>query len=55
GELCQCDYRVRLGENSQWWLLSSLARNRIAAVCDFFTFIRHVQCGLVKIDGTKMI
>ncbi|CAF3198167.1 unnamed protein product [Rotaria socialis] len=51
GELCQCDYRVRLGENSQWWLLSSLARNRIAAVCDFFTFIRHVQCGLVKIDA----
>ncbi|CAF1292919.1 unnamed protein product [Rotaria sp. Silwood1] len=51
GEICQCDYRVRLGEDSQWWLLSRLARNRIAAVCDFFTFIRHVQLGLVKNDA----
>ncbi|CAF4046603.1 unnamed protein product [Rotaria sp. Silwood2] len=51
GEFCQCDYRVRLGNDSQWWSLSRLARNRIAAVCDFFTFIRHVQLGLVKSDA----
>ncbi|CAF1219527.1 unnamed protein product [Rotaria sordida] len=51
GEFCQCDYHVRLGEDSQWWPLSRLARNRIAAVCDFFTFIRHVQLGLVKSDA----
>ncbi|UJR08511.1 hypothetical protein I4U23_012777 [Adineta vaga] len=48
GELCQCDYRIRLNENSSWYLISRLARNRIASVCDFFTFIRHVQSGLVK-------
>ncbi len=29
GELCQCDYRVRLGDNSQWYPLSRLARNRV--------------------------
>jgi Rab-3A-interacting protein len=50
GDLCECNYRVRLGETSAWYPISSLSRNRIAAVCDFFTFIRHVQSGLVKSD-----
>ncbi|CAF0902107.1 unnamed protein product [Adineta steineri] len=50
GEICECDYRVRLDENNQWYPLSRLARNRIASICDFFTFIRHVQSGLVKSD-----
>ncbi|UJR37718.1 hypothetical protein I4U23_030413 [Adineta vaga] len=50
GDLCQCNYRVRLGENGEWYPISRLSRNRIAAVCDFFTFIRHVQSGLVKSD-----
>jgi len=50
GDLCQCNYRVRMGENGEWYPLSRLSRNRIAAVCDFFTFIRHVQSGLVKSD-----
>ncbi|CAF0756762.1 unnamed protein product [Adineta steineri] len=50
GDLCQCDYRVRLSENGEWYPISRLSRNRIAAVCDFFTYIRHVQSGLVKSD-----
>ncbi|CAF3883084.1 unnamed protein product [Rotaria sp. Silwood2] len=50
GDLCQCNYRVRLCENGEWYPISRLSRNRIAAVCDFFTFIRHVQSGLVKSD-----
>jgi len=50
GDLCQCDYRIRLNENDEWYPISRLSRNRIAAVCDFFTFIRHVQSGLVKSD-----
>ncbi|CAF3090610.1 unnamed protein product [Rotaria socialis] len=50
GDLCQCNYRVRLGENGEWYPISRLSRNRIASVCDFFTFIRHVQSGLVKSD-----
>ncbi|UJR08512.1 hypothetical protein I4U23_012777 [Adineta vaga] len=29
GELCQCDYRIRLNENSSWYLISRLARNRV--------------------------
>ncbi|CAF0882801.1 unnamed protein product [Rotaria sordida] len=50
GDLCQCNYRVRLCERGEWYPISRLSRNRIAAVCDFFTFIRHVQSGLVKSD-----
>ncbi|CAF3423864.1 unnamed protein product [Rotaria sp. Silwood1] len=50
GDLCQCNYRVRLCENGEWYPISRLSRNRIASVCDFFTFIRHVQSGLVKSD-----
>ena len=34
GEVCQCDYRIRLGESNQWYLLSSLTRNRVS-VMDF--------------------
>jgi Rab-3A-interacting protein len=50
GDLCQCDYRIRICENGEWYPLSHLSRNRIASVCDFFTYIRHVQSGLVKSD-----
>jgi Rab-3A-interacting protein len=50
GDLCQCNYRVRIGEDGEWYPISQLARNRIASVCDFFTFVRHVQSGLVKSD-----
>jgi len=38
GEFCQCDYRVRLGENSQWYPLSCLARNRVNNFSFFFYF-----------------
>jgi hypothetical protein len=38
GEFCQCDYRVRLGENSQWYPLSCLARNRVNNFSFFFSF-----------------
>ncbi|CAF1150529.1 unnamed protein product [Adineta ricciae] len=48
GEVCQCDFRIRLSEDGLWYFISRLARNRIASVCDFFTFVRHVQSGLVK-------
>ena len=69
GDLCACDYRIRVGETGEWYPLSRLSRNRvnpffaclhdsllssswqIVSVCDFFTFIRHVQSGLVKSDS----
>lgn len=29
GELCQCAYRIRLGDDSPWYSISRLARNRV--------------------------
>ncbi|VDM61592.1 unnamed protein product [Angiostrongylus costaricensis] len=54
-----CPYRVRVAEDSQWHRISLLARNRvrlssdssfihIAAVCDYYTFIRYLRGGLIK-------
>ncbi|XP_015925443.1 guanine nucleotide exchange factor for Rab-3A [Parasteatoda tepidariorum] len=43
-----CKYRMRLGEDPEWHYISHLCRNRIAAVCDFFCYIRYIQQGLVK-------
>jgi len=38
GELYQCDYRIRLEENSQWYPLSRLAQNRVNDFSFFFLF-----------------
>ncbi|XP_035224586.1 guanine nucleotide exchange factor for Rab-3A-like [Stegodyphus dumicola] len=43
-----CKYRMKLGDNPEWHYISHLCRNRIAAVCDFFCYIRYIQQGLVK-------
>uniref|UniRef100_A0A1I7XHI3 Sec2p domain-containing protein n=1 Tax=Heterorhabditis bacteriophora TaxID=37862 RepID=A0A1I7XHI3_HETBA len=43
-----CPYRVRIAEDTQWHRISLLARNRIAAVCDYFTFVRYMRLGLIK-------
>ncbi|EJW81495.1 hypothetical protein WUBG_07595 [Wuchereria bancrofti] len=43
-----CSYKMRVNSNSEWCHISLLARNRIAAVCDFFTYIRYVNQGIVK-------
>ncbi|XP_076062784.1 uncharacterized protein LOC143037953 isoform X2 [Oratosquilla oratoria] len=44
-----CKYRFRLGESEDhWYYISQLARNRIAAVCDFLNYLRYILLGLVK-------
>lgn len=48
GTLKVCNYKVKLGEDPEWYNISQLCRNRIAAVCDFFTYVRYIQQGLVK-------
>ncbi|ESP03432.1 hypothetical protein LOTGIDRAFT_176387 [Lottia gigantea] len=48
-----CNYKIRLDtEDTEWYSISQLCRNRIAAVCDFYTYIRYIQQGLVKSEGT---
>ncbi|RXG61620.1 Guanine nucleotide exchange factor for Rab-3A [Armadillidium vulgare] len=44
-----CKYRFRLGEKDDtWYYISQLARNRIISVCDFLSYLRYIQLGLVK-------
>lgn len=43
-----CKYRMRLNEDGQWFYISQLCRNRIAAVCDFLSYLRYIQQGLVR-------
>uniref|UniRef100_A0A0M3HTC0 Guanine nucleotide exchange factor for Rab-3A n=1 Tax=Ascaris lumbricoides TaxID=6252 RepID=A0A0M3HTC0_ASCLU len=43
-----CPYRLRVVGDAEWCFISMLARNRIASVCDFFTYMRYVNQGIVK-------
>ncbi|GIX84628.1 guanine nucleotide exchange factor for Rab-3A [Caerostris darwini] len=43
-----CKYRMKIGDDPDWYYISQLCRNRIAAVCDFFCYVRYIQQGLVK-------
>ncbi|VDD96192.1 unnamed protein product [Enterobius vermicularis] len=45
---CVCPYRLRVAGGEEWMYVSLLSRNRITAVCDFFTYIRYVNQGIVK-------
>ncbi len=29
GDLSQCNYRIRIGENGEWYPISRLSRNRV--------------------------
>ncbi|XP_052239118.1 rab-3A-interacting protein-like isoform X2 [Dreissena polymorpha] len=43
-----CKYKVKLGDDATWYCISQHCRNRITAVCDFFSYVRYIQQGLVK-------
>ncbi|PAV61628.1 hypothetical protein WR25_00656 [Diploscapter pachys] len=43
-----CPYRVRTSDAEPWHYISLIARNRIAAVCDFFMFVRYISEGLIR-------
>jgi len=49
-----CKYRIKLADSEPYNLISQLARNRIAAVCDFLTYARYITQGLVKTDENSM-
>eukprot|EP00057_Strongylocentrotus_purpuratus_P031331 XP_784296.3 PREDICTED: guanine nucleotide exchange factor for Rab-3A [Strongylocentrotus purpuratus] len=48
-----CHYRIRLTECENWHSICAPVRNRIAAVCDFYTYLRYIQQGIVKNDVEK--
>ncbi len=47
GDLCQCNYRVRLGENSEWYPISRLSRNRVSKLF----FVKHELKRMWKYRG----
>lgn len=49
-----CNYKVKLGDDNEWYNISQHCRNRIAAVCDFFTYVRYIQQGLVKSEDRNV-
>ncbi|XP_072494966.1 guanine nucleotide exchange factor for Rab-3A isoform X6 [Notamacropus eugenii] len=45
-----CRHRIRLGESETYYYISPSCRARITAVCNFFTYVRYIQQGLVRQD-----
>ncbi|XP_076776399.1 rab-3A-interacting protein isoform X2 [Arvicanthis niloticus] len=48
GQSKSCKHRIKLGDSSSYYYISPSCRYRITSVCNFFTYIRYIQQGLVK-------
>ncbi|XP_066490765.1 rab-3A-interacting protein isoform X4 [Tiliqua scincoides] len=48
GQSKTCKHRIKLGDSSSYYYISPFCRFRITSVCNFFTYIRYIQQGLVK-------
>ncbi|XP_073203064.1 guanine nucleotide exchange factor for Rab-3A isoform X8 [Lepidochelys kempii] len=46
-----CKHRIKLGDSGNYYYISPSCRARITAVCNFFTYIRYIQQGLVRQDA----
>nr|XP_035978165.1 guanine nucleotide exchange factor for Rab-3A isoform X4 [Halichoerus grypus] len=49
-----CRHRIRLGDSESHYYISPSSRARITAVCNFFTYIRYIQQGLVRQEAEPM-
>nr|XP_020041730.1 guanine nucleotide exchange factor for Rab-3A isoform X2 [Castor canadensis] len=49
-----CRHLIRLGDSESHYYISPSSRARITAVCNFFTYIRYIQQGLVRQDAEPM-
>ncbi|XP_048401528.1 guanine nucleotide exchange factor for Rab-3A-like isoform X9 [Stegostoma tigrinum] len=49
-----CKHRIKLGDSGNYFYISPSCRSRITAVCNFFTYIRYIQQGLVRQDVEQM-
>ncbi|KAF4802015.1 Guanine nucleotide exchange factor for Rab-3A [Turdus rufiventris] len=49
-----CKHRIMLGDSGNYYYISPSCRARITAVCNFFTYIRYIQQGLVRQDVEPM-
>ncbi|XP_061138322.1 guanine nucleotide exchange factor for Rab-3A-like isoform X1 [Syngnathus typhle] len=50
----QCRHRIKLGDKGNYYYISPSSRARITAVCNFFTYIRYIQQGLVRHNAEQM-
>ncbi|XP_048405029.1 rab-3A-interacting protein isoform X2 [Stegostoma tigrinum] len=48
GQTKTCKHRIKLGDSSSYYYVSPFCRYRIMSVCNFFTYIRYIEQGLVK-------
>ncbi|XP_062440451.1 rab-3A-interacting protein isoform X2 [Rhea pennata] len=48
GQSKSCKHRIKLGDSSNYYYISPFCRYRITSVCNFFTYIRYIQQGLLK-------
>ncbi|NXO02629.1 R3GEF factor, partial [Rhinopomastus cyanomelas] len=49
-----CRHRIMLGDAGGYYYISPSCRARITAVCNFFTYVRYIQQGLVRQDVEPM-
>ncbi|XP_051976012.1 guanine nucleotide exchange factor for Rab-3A isoform X2 [Xyrauchen texanus] len=49
-----CRHRIKLGDKENYYYISPSSRARITAVCNFFTYIRYIQQGLVRQEVQQM-
>ncbi|XP_043923377.1 guanine nucleotide exchange factor for Rab-3A isoform X6 [Protopterus annectens] len=49
-----CKHRIKLGDTGNYYYISPSCRARITAVCNFFTYIRYIQQGLVRQEVEQM-
>ncbi|CAL8356556.1 unnamed protein product [Lota lota] len=49
-----CSHRLKLGDKESYYYISPSSRARITAVCNFFTYIRYIQQGLVRHEAEQM-
>ncbi|NXH10131.1 R3GEF factor, partial [Bucco capensis] len=49
-----CKHHIMLGDSGNYYYISPSCRARITAVCNFFTYIRYIQQGLVRQDVELM-
>ncbi|XP_069383977.1 guanine nucleotide exchange factor for Rab-3A isoform X3 [Paralichthys olivaceus] len=49
-----CRHRIKLGDKGSYYYISPSSRARITAVCNFFTYIRYIQQGLVRHNAEQM-
>ncbi|KAI8351159.1 hypothetical protein BD560DRAFT_450067 [Blakeslea trispora] len=48
-------YRFRLDEQDDWLLIDQNCRDRLVAVCNFYSFVRNIQLGLFESKSPELL